>query len=96
MGKITKSGCHSGGRSHPLQALILGTRLCQQPIPIVGRVATFQHLAEYPVGIVAALAGTLGVFIVDSGVNNHFAWLRNFIPLVHPVASDLITDLHST
>ena len=39
-----------------LQALPLGAGLGQQLVPVVGRVAVFEHLAEHPVGVVAALA----------------------------------------
>ncbi len=35
--------------------------------------AAFQHLAEYPVGVVAALVGALGVLIIDPSEHDHFA-----------------------
>jgi len=33
----------------------------------------FQHLAENPVGVVAALVGALGAFIIDPREHDHFA-----------------------
>ena len=38
--------------------------LSQQVIPIVRWMATLQHLAEYPIGVVTAFVGGLGVFAI--------------------------------
>ena len=48
-------------------------RLSQELIPVIRRTPTFQHLAEHPVGIVAALVGALGVLIVHPREHDHFA-----------------------
>src|SRR5690606_28827430 len=57
----------------PLQALPLGSGLGQQLGPIVRRMAAFPHLAEHPVGVVAALVGTLGALVIDPREHDHFA-----------------------
>src|SRR5690606_12135575 len=61
--KIQALWCDVGGEL--LQPLPLGPGLGQQLILVVRWMAAFQHFAEYPVGIVAAFVGALGVFIVD-------------------------------
>lgn len=48
-------------------------RLSQELIPVIRRTSTFQHLAEHPVGVVAAFVGALGVFVIHPGVDDHFA-----------------------
>ena len=60
-----KRSLNSGLRlCHPdrdaIQAVAFGTRLDQQLIPVVCWMATFQHLAEYSVGVIAAFVRALG------------------------------------
>lgn len=49
-------------------------RLDQQLIPVIRWIATFQHLAEYPVRVIALFVRALGVLIVDPRQNDQFAW----------------------
>ena len=48
-------------------------RFDQQLIPVIRWIATFQHLAEYPVRVIALFVRALGVLIVDPRKNDHFA-----------------------
>jgi len=56
----------------PASAAIL-LRLSQELIPVIRRTPTFQHLAEHPVGVVAAYVCALGIFVIHPGVDDHFA-----------------------
>ncbi len=42
--------------------------LAEQLIPVVRRVAAFEHFSKDAVGVIAAFIGALGVVIIDPGV----------------------------
>ena len=63
---------------HALQPMPLKFGLAQQLIPVVRRVAALEHLAKDAVGIIAAFVGSLGVVIIDPGVDDHLG--RSVVP----------------
>lgn len=65
-------GGNTGNRL--LQPPALGARLGEQLVPVIRRMTSFQHLAEHPAGVVAALVGAFGVAVVDPGEHDHLAW----------------------
>ena len=56
-----------------LQVLRRGACLGKQLVPVIRGTTALQHPAEYPIGVVAALVGALGVFIVDPREHDHLA-----------------------
>src|SRR5580698_3347180 len=56
-----------------LQTLPLSPSFCEQFVPVIWRVASFQHLAEHPICVVATFVGALGVLVVDPYKHDHFA-----------------------
>ncbi len=66
-----------------LQPMPLKFGLAQQLMPVVRRVAALEHFAKDAVGIVAAFVGSLGVIIIDPGVDDHLG--RSVVPKKQPV-----------
>ena len=57
-----------------MQAIALGARLGKELIPFIWRMAALQHFPEYSIGIIVALVGALGVFVVNPCKDDHLAW----------------------
>lgn len=55
------------------QPVPLRPRLSQQGSPIIGRLAAFQHAAKYPIRIIAAFIGALGILIIHPCKNQQLA-----------------------
>ena len=53
--------------------LAFGLGLGQQLVPVVRWVADLQHLAEHPIGVVAAAVGALAVLVIDPGEHDQLA-----------------------
>jgi hypothetical protein len=56
-----------------LQTVRFSTSLGQQGAPVVWRMTARQHFTEHPIGVIAALVGSLRVLVVDPCIDDDLA-----------------------